>query len=348
MNDRLKLKAEGSQLKSVYIDILKSYTLCSSPSFGKFYIRHLDLASSTLMDEHRENFLNKAKSEGLPTEKEQLEYLSEENLWTETQETQLRDAKLSITGLQASKSKVFLQKQIDYFKEQIQNEQKKINKLVLEKGELMGLTAESYADKKVNEFYIFSTLYKDMGLEDKFFKEDEFEDVDFEGLQELIKAYNESTKLFHSENLKRIALSTFFLNYFYLCEDNPMIFFGEPVVKLSYYQVELFGYARHFKHLMSELKSKPPDEYYDDPDKLIEYVEAGKSAQKMLERGKNKDREHTATSVIGATKEDLRRMCLNKADNDEVGSTSLSKEASKKEGSLSMDDLIKIHEKGKL
>ena len=79
-----------------------------------------------------------------------------------------------------------------------------------------------------------------------------------------------------------------------------------------------------------------------------EYVEAGKSAQKMLERGKNKDREHTATSVIGATKEDLRRMGLNKADNDEVGSTSLSKEASKKKGSLSMDDLIKIHEKGKL
>ena len=154
--------------------------------------------------------------------------------------------------------------------------------------------------------------------------------------------------MFHSQNLKRVALSTFFLNYFYLCEDNPMIFFGEPVIKLSYYQIELFGYARHFKYLMSDLKTKPPDEYYEDPDKLIEYIEAGKSAQKMLEKGKSLDKEHTASSVIGATKDDLKRMGLTTTTNEDVGSTDLSKEAAKKKGSLSMDDLIKIHEKGRL
>ena len=99
-----------------------------------------------------------------------------------------------------------------------------------------------------------------------------------------------------------------------------MTFFGKPVIGLTYYQVELFGYAKHFKHLISELKSKPPEEYYDDPDKLIDFVEAGKNAERM-----------------GLT-----------PSNNEIGNTNLSKIASQKEGSLSMNDMIKIHEKGHL
>ncbi len=53
-------------------------------------------------------------------------------------------------------------------------------------------------------------------------------------------------------------------------------------------------------------------------------------------------------SVVGATQEDLRRMGLSAGASEEVAATSLAKEASKKDGSLDMEDLIKIHEKGHL
>ena len=103
-----------------------------------------------------------------------------------------------------------------------------------------------------------------------------------------------------------------------------MTFFGKPVIGLTYYQVELFGYAKHFKHLMSELKSKPPEEYYDDPDKLIDFVEAGKNAEKMLEKSSKNAKEHEAMSVVGATAQDLERMGLTPSNN-EIGNTNLSK-----------------------
>ena len=125
------------------------------------------------------------------------------------------------------------------------------------------------------------------------------------------------------------------------------MFFGVPVVDLTYHQVELFGYARHFKHMMTELKSKPPEEYYDDPDKLIEYVEAGKNADKMIEKSKKNEKEHSAMSVVGATKQDLERMGLS-AGNHEIGDVNLSNVAAQKEGSLDMEDMIKIHDKGHL
>jgi hypothetical protein len=211
----------------------------------------------------------------------------------------------------------------------------------------MGFTAESFANKKINEFYIYNTIHKDPELTTLFFEEDEFEYINFENFSKLIAAYNKNTNHYNSLNLKRVALSTFFLNYFYLCDDNPQIFFGKPVMNLTYHQVELFGYARHFKHMMSEAKSKPPDEYYDDPDKLIEYVETGKNAESMIEKAKSGSRENAATSIVGATKQDLERMGLS-AGNHDVGDVNLSKVASQKEGSLDMEDLIKIHEKGSL
>ena len=122
-----------------------------------------------------------------------------------------------------------------------------------------------------------------------------------------------------------------------------MTFYGKPVITLTYHQVELFGYARHFKGLLSDMKTSPPSEYYDDPDKLVEFIEAGKNAEKILEKTEKNVKEHSALSIVGATEEDIRRMGLQSSK--EIGSVNLSKEASKKDGNLSMEDLIKIHEK---
>ena len=76
------------------------------------------------------------------------------------------------------------------------------------------------------------------------------------------------------------------------------------------------------------MKATPPSEYYDDPDKLIEFVEAGKNAEKMLEKADKNSKEHGAMSIVGATKEDLERMGLTPGSSEELSGTSLSKEAS--------------------
>ena len=138
-------------------------------------------------------------------------------------------------------------------------------------------------------------------------------------------------------NIKRIALSGFFLNNFYLCKDNPKIYFGKPVVELTYNQSELFSYGRYFKHILSDMKNKPSPEIMDDPDKLIEMYNIGQNSSKMKQSAEDSD----ASTVVGATKEDLERMGMSSPSEDK--GVSLSKEASKKGGKLSMDDLIKLH-----
>ena len=337
------------KLKSLYLDVINGYGRCNKgESFDSFYIKHLDMNSSSEIDNTYQECYEKAKNQGLPTEEDQLEYLNREKIWTKEEESELQNQESLVQGLKTSKSKVYLQSQIDHFKNEIEKEEEKLYEIASKKSEYIGFTAEGYANKKINEFYIYITVYKDKDFKERFFSVEEFEYINFEKFADLVRAYNSATKYFNAANLKRVALSTFFLNYFYLCDDNPQMFFGKPVVDLTYHQVELFGYARHFKHMMSDMKAQPPSEYYDDPDKLIEFVEAGKNAEKMLEKAEKNTKEHGAMSIVGATKEDLRRMGLDSGGSEDVFHTSLSKEASKKEGPLDMQDLIKIHEKGHL
>jgi hypothetical protein len=104
--------------------------------------------------------------------------------------------------------------------------------------------------------------------------------------------------------------------------------------------MEVFGYARYFRNALSEAKHKPPDDYYENPDKLIEWLESSRNAEEIIEDSEkyHKNTEGSiATSIVGAKKEDLAKI-----GKDEVG-VSLHKEADKKGGVLSMQDLMKIH-----
>lgn len=347
--DYLEKKASKDQLKLIYLDILNGYTVANSKEFGTMYIKHVNLESSGLVDEHRARNLDKAKEQGLPGREEQLEYLKKEGLWKSEQEQELRDLDLLMKGLNQSKQKVFLQAQIDYFNQEIEKSEKRYDSLLAERESLFGYTAESYAIKKVNEFYIFLSMYKNKNTKVKYFTQEEFDEINSEKLIDLVTAYNKATVFFNSTNLKRIALSTFFLNYFYLCEDNPFTFFGKPVIDLSYHQVELFGHARHFKHALSNMKGNPPDELYDAPEKLEEWINSGKNADKMMEKAKAKNKEHGASSIVGATTEDLKRLGYTFENNTEVSKTKLSESANNSgKDRLSFEDLIKIHEGKKL
>jgi hypothetical protein len=91
---------------------------------------------------------------------------------------------------------------------------------------------------------------------------------------------------------------------------------------------------------LSEAKHKPADELYEDPEKLIDWLESSKNAEEVLSKneGNSKKTEGAiATSIVGASKEDLEKIGKDK------NSISLHKEAEKKGGILSMEDLMKMH-----
>ena len=319
------------------MDILRGYSKAHIKKFGHFYFSHLNLFTSEEIDEKKLEYENHAKTRGVPTEEEKLEQLKEDDLWSDARSDEIKDSESVIKSLMVTKTKFVLKADIDNIQKQIEDEEKKLIEALNKKEELLGYTVETYAVKKINEFFIYSTSFIDKELKTKLFTKEDFEELHEQDVQSLVTEYNNVTSCFGDKNMKRIALSGFFLNSFYMCKDNPFTFYGKPVIDLSFNQNELFSLGRYFKNILSELKHDPAPEVMDDPDKLIEMFNVSKNSEKIKEKMSESD----ATSVVGATKEDLERMGIVSPHED--GAVSLSKAAAEKGGSLEMEDLMKLH-----
>ena len=139
--------------------------------------------------------------------------------------------------------------------------------------------------------------------------------------------------------LKRIALADFFTNIFYLCDDNVFNFYGKPVINLTFHQIEIYSYGRYFKSILQNSEDKIPEHIAEDPDKLIEWAESSKNVKDVLEKSSVSDKDGAATSIVGATKEDLAKAGISQ-DEDVID---LSKKAQEQGGKLTMEDLMKLH-----
>ena len=328
---------EDAGLKVVFSEVLKGFTLVESKNYGKIQVKHFTNFDSAELDIKNKLFYDKAISQGLPSRNDRIEYLLKENIWTEEKNKEILQVKSMLSGLRNSRSKVFLQAHIDNINTQIGENQKKLADLEFEKEELIGFCAENYASRRINEHYMYNAVLNDKG--EKLFGAEEFEELEENSLVELIGLYNRSTKKFDSNNLKKISVSPFFTNLFYLCENNAHVFFGKPLVNLTFYQIELFGYARYYKSLIDNSETQVPDDVKEDPEKMVEWFDSTKSARETLEKSKNAGQDGSATSLVGASKQDLKRLGLDNPNE----TINLAKKAAEKGGKLNMEDMMKLH-----
>ena len=217
----------------------------------------------------------------------------------------------------------------------IESAQKRLNDLKNTRASFFQRTAESYAEERVNDYYILKCLYKDKKLSKEAFEEDEFDNIDSETLTCIIKQYSEVYRTINDNTIQHLILQDFFNLYMPFAED-PAEFFGKCVCELTYNQVKLLIYARFFKNVFQQ-NDKMPQDIKNDPDKIIDYVNANENAKKVMENKNGK--ENQASSIVGATSEDLEYVGL-KAKGQKT--LSLADEAKKKGGSLSMEDMMKI------
>ena len=87
-----------------------------------------------------------------------------------------------------------------------------------------------------------------------------------------------------------------------------------------------------FKNIFEQY-SKIPDKIRQDPEKIVDYVNAQEKAKDKL---KNIDQDGAST-VIGATKEDYEYLGINQTD-----SNSLSEKLKEKGGKMDMKDLMGV------
>ena len=332
----------NANLKIIFSEIIKGYSKKNIEGIGTLFFKHINNQDSADIDIYNQQFAEKAKSMGLPTEREQEAYLIKEDLWEESKNKKIIELEKFIANLKVTKSKLFIKSQIDQIGKEIDKNDAELKALKHERKDLIGFTVEDYTFKKINEYYMYVSLFRDESLKERFFKEADYEELDNKEIMTLIKNYNDVTSKFNDHNLKKISLMAHFTNIFHLSKDDPFIFYGKPLVELIFYQIELFSYGRYFKNILSNAKTKPPQYLMEDPDGLIEWFEGSKNVDEVLNKNsKVAQKDNVATSIVGASNEDLKRLGV-KTESSGTD-IDLAKEAAKKGGKLNMEDLIKLH-----
>jgi len=268
------------------------------------YIKHLSHKEHIGLDDIERACIERARERGLPDEKTQLEYLKREGLWTQKDESEIVQQEIYIRQMNDGKKHIILPSVLEVHLRQLKEGEAKLVQLLTRKRQLLGETCETYAAKIVNEYYILKSVFKDRDLKEAFFSEEEFDDIEDEELNDITIKYNDILDICSDQNIKKLAIQDFFMNYYYLCEDNIYSFFGKPIVDFTYFQVRLANQAKYFKHLFSnnDINTVPP-EIRADPDKLIAYFDTTKKGKEMMNKH-NGD----AVGMVGATKEDLKAL----------------------------------------
>lgn len=289
--------------------------------------------------------LNKAIKQKLPTIKQKEEQLIKSGEWENKKDKRLYELGDYIERLRISKSKLFKKRDKDSIEAQILEAEKEYDQLNKEKQALIGITAEAFANKKINEFYLKNTLYKNEALTVKLYTDNDFDDLENDILNILYKEFEKYNESFNVVMLKKVALSSFFMNIFLISNDDPYVFYGKPVINLTNYQAQVFEYGRQFKNIIQNSEKTVPPEALEDPEKLVEWYESTKQAETLINktsaRRRPNNNDFQAVTMVGASKEDIRNLGYD----EKQGKNTTDKfiEAAKKKGSLDFNDVIKLH-----
>lgn len=330
MNEIFK---EQNFVRKLYRDILNG--------FSNFYLeektfafKHLSESEVCSSNEIYIKEFDSAKLQGLLSIEEKLKLLYRDKIWSEEKEKELDNLSLEISNLKITLKKMIVKSQINKIKNDIKAKEDSLKSILKEKEELLGLTAENYAYKKCNEYIIYISLYKEDLKEKLFLDLNEFEEVSSADLIKYINYYKEFIEMFRIENIKKIAVSPFFMNSFFLCEDNPFIFYGKSIAYLTQYQCDLFSLGKNYKYFLTKTGNMPPDSF-KNLDELVAWYEN----KQIISNLQDKDSNKLGQSYIGASKEELKLITSN--SKEEV--LDLTEEAKKAGGDLSFDQILKIH-----
>lgn len=294
------------------------------------YIKHFSIRDQRYIHRFYNKYKSIAESKGIPSEKEMLDSLREDGLWSDDDDRKIIDLEQELEGLRSSKRLSFLPSQKKNIQETIESKQKELNFLLSKKAELVGKTSEKYGSQRSNEEFIRYLIYSDRQCSRHFFTDDEFSNLSEEEVEFFVKENDLISRRLNESNIQHVVLRDFFNMYMSQTED-VSAFYGKPIIELSVYQLKLAIYARIFFN-MFQYHEDIPETIKKDPTAIFDFVERKKNNGS---KG-NVNTEKGASAVFGATKEDLEIIDPN------ARAISLSDEINKKGGVMNMDDLIEL------
>jgi len=327
------LEKELQFLKKTYRDIICGYTLIKTKNENIFF-KHLTELEYFESNAVYINEYTKAVNQGLLNEEDKLEILYEKDLWAKEKNTKILDLKEELISLRTTKSKLIIKSQIASIDNQIENTLKELSILEKDKEEALGLTAETVAFRKSNEYILYISMKKNENNDSLFASLDEFEDINIEKLTEYFYLYKEYADIFSIKNLKKISISPFFMNSFLLSEDNIFNFYGKPIIDLTQHQIDVYSLARGYKNSLIKINKSPPSNFKDF-DELLNWYETG-----FILKSNDKNKDFYGKTYFGASQEEL-----NTLKQSGTETIDLHKEAAKiNDGKdLNFEQILKLH-----
>ena len=294
------------------------------------YIKHFSIRDQRYIHRFYHKYKSIAESKGIPSEKEMLDSLREDGLWSDNDDRAIINLEQEIEGLKASKLATFLPSQKKTFQDSIESKRKELYLLLNKKAELVGRTSERYGSQRSNEEFIRYLIYSDPQCLQHFFTDEQFANLSEDELEFFIRENDGISQRLNENNIQHCVLRDFFNMYLSQTED-VSAFYGKAIIELSVYQLKLAIYARVFFNIF-QYHEDLPERMKQDPVAIFDFVERKKNNNSKSYVNTDKG----ASAVFGATKEDLEIIDPN------ARTVSLSDEISKNGGVMNMDQLIEL------
>lgn len=291
-------------LRRAFRDISAGYTrgtILGRPAV----IKHLSHSDQIDLDDKREEFYEFARSNGAKTDEERLKEAIKSGQWSGEKERELARAKTYIEELYEGKKKnVNNPSMVKAYMDKIEQAKKEYEQKQMDKRMVLGRTCEVYAEEEINDYYILYNLFKDIDLRIPLFRVEDLDYVPEKDMSQISNDYRKAMEPCSDKGVKKLAMQGFFQRYFQICQDDFTSFFGVPICRLTFNQVDLIRWGSHFKGLYSKHDvSKWPKNVLDDPDLMIEYASSVDEKRRELEEKGANDAD---TMVIGMKDEDAK------------------------------------------
>lgn len=323
------MKKDSSFYKKLYSEILLGYSSIVLKD-RVFYLKHIDSLDSLEQSKSYEINFQYAKTRGLEQEKDKLEFVIKNDIWSQEKENEIASLKDRLERLEATQKKLFVKAQRDQNQKEIDKVVSQLSLLNSERAEALGETCETFASKKSQEAMIRSLFFKDEQLKERLYTKEEFDDLENSEISTLFVLMGRGFAEYTEANIRILSLCPFFLNSFFLCSDSAYNFYGKAVSLLSNNQISLYSNGLTVKDYAS--KGHPlPDNILDDPEKAMAWFTFDPDA-------KDKISDKDGGTIVGATIEEMKR-----ADPNAKSIGQMAKEQFKDKKQLNMQDMLKLH-----
>lgn len=278
--------AKLTLLRRAFVDICRGYSKAVYRG-REIYIRHLTHFSHLSYDLLQQKYEEEAIAKGAKREEERLKELRAQGRWSDEKERDIIRQKDGISRFEDTIRVTAQPSVVQGLTKQLEEEKDKLHVMLIERANLLGMTAEVYAQRMLNDYYVVTNLFSTEDLKTPLFTFDSFDDLEDSLVEEILKVYHEAIEPCGDQHLKYLAVQDFFTSYYNLCGDRLDGFYGRPVCEMTYYQVRLGSIARYFKSIMDTMDfSKLDPKVRGNPDEIERLYTAQRNAEAMQAEGK--------------------------------------------------------------